>query len=518
MLKEKKQKNWKTHLQRTLRRGTVLIRVPHIPAELYTLKPALNNSAPVSVNPNNKSATENNKLPCDDPPKLLPEALCRATVPSEWTTEAFKPVRLSVFDKSPAIRFIGPPQNNIVCGHKGYRMVRATSPVCEGDWYFEAKMLPYKGDGAVRLGWSQRRSDPETPVGFDIYGFGYRNRTGEFVHAARLKPYGQPFGDGDIIGCRIHLPPLTDTQKQSIKETDDKWLHHRFINLLQGQPPPDSGIDIHGQAYVHFYKNGNHLGIPAFFTEKDPKDSRSARKAAVEKRPNPSLNAKSTSSTKREVRAGYFYPSIALYGNAVVQANFGPKFTFPLPEGTRPMCEAARDAPPPQPVDQETKDTEMTPADAQPEKQPPPADINSAEKKNGHPAEQPPNAHAAQKQSNAQPVQEPDQEKLKVAKAAMTDSTGESDELALVNGSSNDSAERAVHGNVNGRDDVEMENAVADTIERHVNVEVHVDGNLDKHEGQPSMNTEAALEANDGISAKESPPSPALTRPTNAAM
>ncbi|PXF45346.1 Set1/Ash2 histone methyltransferase complex subunit ASH2 [Gracilariopsis chorda] len=505
VLKEKKQKNWKTHLQRTLRRGTVLIRVPDLPQELYTLK----DSNSISVKPNKRDAVERKKDLSDDDVKLSEEALCRATVPSEWTTEAFKPLRLSIFDKSPAIRFIGPPQHNIVCGHKGYRMVRATSPVCEGDWYFEAKMLPYNGDGAVRLGWSQRRSDPETPVGFDIYGFGYRNRTGEFVHAARLKPYGEPFGDGDVIGCRIQLPTLTDDQKQRIKETDDKWLHHRFINLLQGQPPPDSAIDIHGQVFVHFYKNGRHLGIPAFFTEKDSKDSRSARKAAAEKRPNPQLNVKTTSSTKREVRAGYFYPSIALYGSAVVQANFGPNFSFPLPEGTKPMCEAARDAPPPKPIEQETKEAQLVQDNIQPEKKPLPAETGAAEMKGHQPVQESSNANAVQAQLDAQPVQEPVQEQSEVASATDNPASGNN----AVDGA------RGVGGSATGENDVEMEDTAGVIIVNDVNVEAHANDDPDSQEKeQAPVKNDAPLKTNTDVSANESPPDLEVAERTKAAM
>lgn len=76
------------------------------------------------------------------------------------------------------------------------------------------------------------------------------------------------------------------------------------------------------------------------------------QEADAEKRPNPQLNVKTTSLSNWEVRAGYVQPLISLYGRSVVEANFGPSFNFPLPEGTKAMCDTARGAPPPKPITQ----------------------------------------------------------------------------------------------------------------------------------------------------------------------
>lgn len=274
-------------------------------------------------------------------------------IPEEWTAEAFKPVRLSLFDKSPGISFVGDSSENVVKGHKGYRMIRATSGVLEGDWYFESEILP-RVKGNVRLGWSMRRSDIETPVGFDPYGFGIRDLTGEFLHRARPKPYGERFGVGDIIGCRILLPPLTDEQKQHISEAEERWLKHRFISNLQGPQPPDSDIDLSPHGKIEFFKNGKSMGIPAFFTDPQPPMDTRLDGDKNKNLPNGELKEKGLRRNSRDatlkkcMKGGVYYPSIALFGDAVVKANFGPQFKFPVPEGSQPMCEAAREAPPPE--------------------------------------------------------------------------------------------------------------------------------------------------------------------------
>lgn len=284
----------------------------------------------------------------NDDDVVLQEAPNRATVPIEWTAEAYKPVRLSPFDKSHGITFVG---ENTVKGMKGYRMVRATNGVSEGDWYFECTVMPFQ-EGAVRLGWSMRRCDVETPVGFDAYGFGLRDRSGEFVHMARRKPYGDPFTIGDVIGCRIVLPELTDEEKKAVADAEDRWLQHRFVSYGQGQAPADSGIDITIQAKVEFFKNGNSMGIPALFNTPRPPAEMPTEERNVELSNGSTKSKESVKTTvqaegeiKKCMKAGVYYPTVALFQDAIVQANFGPNFKYGIPEGSRPLCESARDKP-----------------------------------------------------------------------------------------------------------------------------------------------------------------------------
>jgi hypothetical protein len=267
------------------------------------------------------SSRSNEVYGCDHPTALIPV---------EWTTVPPGPIRLSDRDRSPAITFIrGPPELNLnltVRGHKGFRMIRATHGVCEGDWYFEATIMEYEGDGAVRLGWSTRRSDTETPVGFDSQSFGIRDRTGEFVHNAKLRSHGKRFGCGDVIGCRIRLPRLSMHDKKKIERSDYQWLEHRFINFLQGRGPRDTGVTLK-DSFVEFFLNGVSFGLSSHFAE------------SVE----PAVPGQGLTG----VPMGIYFPSIALFRNAVVRANFGPDFRYPPPLESRPMCECA---PEPEPV------------------------------------------------------------------------------------------------------------------------------------------------------------------------
>ena len=360
---EKRHKAWRINLSRAIRKEAMLTRTD-AQSDLYAMKDP-GYSPPLS-RPSKKS-------PAPETDSVQEDAVYQLSIPPEWTNEPFKPVRISTFDKSKSLKFVNGDSNTLL-GYKGYRMARATAGVMEGDWYFEATIIQLRNpsdteDGAARFGWSQRRSDVETPVGFDAYGFGIRDRTGEFIHAARLKPYGERFSVGHVIGCRISLPGLNEEQRARVKEADRAWLTHRFIGMLQGQAPSDSGIDIIKDGMVQFYKNGVPMGTPSFFEDgkraallaaSEPTETRDVPGGSQQRRgkanakertdsngkDKPLDTPKPSTAPKREMKAGIYYPSIALYGNAIVEANFGPNFQHSLPEGTRPMCEAAMEAPP----------------------------------------------------------------------------------------------------------------------------------------------------------------------------
>lgn len=285
------------------------------------------------------------------------------TIPDEWLQESYKPVRLSTFDKADGITFVGEEKENRVKGYKGYRMIRATSGVLEGDWYYECRILPCE-KGHCRLGWTTRRSDVETPVGFDAYGFGIRDLTGDFVHRARPKQYGQPFGSGDVIGCRIFIPNLTEEQRKAVDDADKRWLQFRFLSLGQGQPPLDSGVDLSPHGRLEFFKNGQSMGIPEFFTKPQSRPARKPARRGDEAPYHANFRGVITATDevfpddKRVMKGGVYYPSVSLFEDAIVEVNFGPHFMFQPPTGSKPMCDAAREAPPPAQVDSQSKNAD----------------------------------------------------------------------------------------------------------------------------------------------------------------
>ncbi|KAG8844709.1 hypothetical protein FRB96_002960 [Tulasnella sp. 330] len=122
-------------------------------------------------------------------------------------------VRVSWEDRSPYVRVTADGLG--VHGDKGFRSARLNVPVKEGKWYMEIQVgkgggeLSNSGQGSahVRLGWARREAPLNGPVGMDGYSYGYRDKTGDKVTLAKLRPYGRPFGSGDVIGLYISLPP-----------------------------------------------------------------------------------------------------------------------------------------------------------------------------------------------------------------------------------------------------------------------------------------------------------------------
>ncbi|KAG9049409.1 hypothetical protein FS837_010349 [Tulasnella sp. UAMH 9824] len=122
-------------------------------------------------------------------------------------------VRVSWEDRSPYVRVSADGLG--LLGEKGFRSARLNVPVKEGKWYLEIKVEKGGGDGAegnkdgahIRLGWGRREAPLNGPGGLDGYSYAYRDKTGDKVTLSRPKPYGKPFGSGDVIGLYISLPP-----------------------------------------------------------------------------------------------------------------------------------------------------------------------------------------------------------------------------------------------------------------------------------------------------------------------
>lgn len=125
--------------------------------------------------------------------------------------------RVSWSDRNPLLKV---SQDGLcVAGDKGFRSARFNTPLREGKWFFEIKVLEGGGDlgdgsispspskgSYVRLGFGRREASLNGPVGVDGYSYGVRDKGGEKVHLSRPKPYSKPFGTGDVVGLYISLP------------------------------------------------------------------------------------------------------------------------------------------------------------------------------------------------------------------------------------------------------------------------------------------------------------------------
>ena len=124
---------------------------------------------------------------------------------SERLARARRNVRLSTEEKAPQI-LLDDSQLS-ASSSKGYRTVRCTHGAHNGTWYFEVTIEKLGKTGAVRLGWCTRASELQAPVGSDGLGYAYRSLEGSKVHQGVREDYGKGFGEGDVIGCLLHIPP-----------------------------------------------------------------------------------------------------------------------------------------------------------------------------------------------------------------------------------------------------------------------------------------------------------------------
>ncbi|KAL5204257.1 hypothetical protein ABZP36_009128 [Zizania latifolia] len=199
---------------------------------------------------------------------------------------------------------------------KGYRMVRATRGVVSGVWYFEVKVLHLGTSGHTRLGWATNNADIHAPVGFDGFGFGYRDMDGCKVYKAlRTKYADEGYGEGDVLGFYINLPDGELYEPKQPFLVQYKGLPFRAeapkpTEKKMPEPEPVPGSEI------CYFKNGvcqgtAFLGIPG----------------------------------------GRYYPAASMYTlpdepNCEVRFNFGPDFEF-FPEDFegRPIPQPMSDVP-----------------------------------------------------------------------------------------------------------------------------------------------------------------------------
>jgi Set1/Ash2 histone methyltransferase complex subunit ASH2 len=192
------------------------------------------------------------------------------------------------------------PDGVTVKGHRGYGLARCNRGFVEGCWYYEAVVQHAPGEGNCRIGWVQAKDETQLQAypGFDEWGYGYRDKDGTYFHQARASGQGPSYGQGDVVGCLLHVPagPLAAEKarlvaQQGLQEEYDDWVTKQ---------PGVTQLDITGLhsavpgSAVVFYKNGVEAGV-AF----------------------------------RDVRHGVWYPAVGLYGGGTVTLNFGPNFRFP---------------------------------------------------------------------------------------------------------------------------------------------------------------------------------------------
>lgn len=336
-----------------------------------------------------------------------------STIPFRTIESAPQSYRVSWEDRSP---FVKVTQDGLgLLGEKGFRSARCNAPVRQGQWYMEvtiehgggarASDLPgstkAKAEGAhVRLGWARREAPLGGPCGLDGYSYGMRDKTGEKITLSRPRPYGRPFGSGDVIGLYISLPPLRSPSKrdphdpanikreriaiefkgQEYFESFEYAQSKEMLALVDFSRKPVDGTSVPPttkksatvknvpergargassasgstqmrtlptlpDSKVAFFINGQCQGV-AFRELYDYRPLRApadARKAQAKRR---------TREGAREHKENHFddgslgyFPLISLFNGARVRLNPGPDFAFPPPPDIDAVLVGGDDAP-----------------------------------------------------------------------------------------------------------------------------------------------------------------------------
>lgn len=150
--------------------------------------------------------------PCRPDPYFESTMYCTTDLPS------YGP-RFSYFDRSPET--LVNQKLDTVSVERGWRSARTNVGFREGKWYVEYRLIHANEDGShVRFGIGRREAAIEAPVGYDGYGYGFRDKNGQKVHLSKPTPFlkkGDEFRSGDVVGLLIELPDM-QTQVAIAKE------------------------------------------------------------------------------------------------------------------------------------------------------------------------------------------------------------------------------------------------------------------------------------------------------------
>lgn len=243
---------------------------------------------------------------------------------------------VSYFDKSPSIS-IDIPNALLVSTTKGFVSARANLCIRQGHWYYETKIIKANDSTGshVRLGLSRREASLEAPIGFDSYGYGLRDSTGQTIHLSRLEMFmNESFGTNDVVGFHVYLPPLPiDSTSWLFRDRIPiKYKGQMYFENLEYQPTKEmeeliiplsttKSLDIPKLkgSFIKVYKNGKFMGtafndLNSFLPPNSKQHQLNSRNSTHSNSPDDGL-------------LGYF-PTISVFKGGMAQFNFGPNFDF----------------------------------------------------------------------------------------------------------------------------------------------------------------------------------------------
>ncbi|WPK24409.1 hypothetical protein PUMCH_001682 [Australozyma saopauloensis] len=282
----------------------------------------------------------------------------------------------------------------------GWLLARANVGMREGTHYFEFDVIHANegsGKAHVRLGIGRKEAALEAPVGFDGYGYGLRDKTGQKITLSRPHAFMEAgFGTGDTIGIVVKLPLLADHRAsnaafaQSYQQSQPRKRKAAAMavdseeralsqpgNIVRDQIPIKykSGLYFEQFEYTRTKQMDHLLNPVTVLGEKAVLEQEKDSKAPLPVIPNSQIvvykngelvgemfndlysflplnisdDAQATeSNTKQQQNQSYrntddlslgYYPMMSVFQNGVVGINAGPDFKYAVPEGATPLCE-----------------------------------------------------------------------------------------------------------------------------------------------------------------------------------
>jgi hypothetical protein len=107
----------------------------------------------------------------------------------------------------------------------------------------------------VRIGWALDSAALAAPVGYDKYGYGYRDISGSKIHnSLREDDYGDSFEPGDVIGCFISLDRADPrgNEIRFVKNGVDQGTAYRGSSIVSGMYFPAVSVYHNARVRVNF--------------------------------------------------------------------------------------------------------------------------------------------------------------------------------------------------------------------------------------------------------------------------
>lgn len=333
--------------------------------------------------------------------KYKPCRLNRELSANLYLTGDFAPytVRASYFDRSPGVACS--EDMSAVTTQHGWLLARSNVGMREGKHFFEFDIVNGNNDSDklhVRVGIARKEAALEAPVGFDGYGYGLRDLTGQKITLSRPKPFMPEkfggFSSGDTIGLLVELPLLEEQREHVARFSKEANSHRRkkkrigqlladeeerklnmHLNVVRDQVPIKykNGLFFEQFEYTTTKQMDHLLNPVTVFGEKAILEKTNDTKPTIPTIPNSCIvvykngqkvgtmfedlylflpsNAddESEPNTKQQQNALYrntddgllgYYPMMSVYLNGIVKLNPGPDFKFPIPAGALPLSDS----------------------------------------------------------------------------------------------------------------------------------------------------------------------------------